>query len=132
MLFTTWLRTLRLAMTPNSATRTRNNAPRRPSFGFRPLLERLEDRTVPSAVEFSPAQTFASGGTGAFSVVTADFNSDGHADVAVANFSANNVGVLLGNGSGGFAAPVAFNSGGSGPISVSIGDFNNDGNSDLA
>ena len=61
-----------------------------------------------------------------------DFNADGKTDLAVANSCSNNVGVLLGNGAGGFAAAVTYASGGSSPNSVTVGDFNADGKDDLA
>ena len=44
-------------------------------------------------------------------------------DLAVANSSSSNVGVLLGNGTGGFAAAVAFASGGSNPFAVIVADL---------
>ena len=66
-------------------------------------------------------------------VVVGDFNGDGIADVAVPNFESNNVSILLGNGSGGFApapgSPVAV---GTWPYAVAVGDFNADGIGDLA
>jgi FG-GAP-like repeat len=43
-------------------------------------------------------------GSGPISLVAGDFNGDGIADLATANFAGNGVTVLLGNGSGGFAA----------------------------
>ena len=58
---------------------------------------------------FQPAQTYASGGATAVSVVTGDFNGDGKNDLVVANqcqsggrCSNGSVGVLLGNGDGTF------------------------------
>jgi hypothetical protein len=96
-------------------------------------VEVLEDRVVPSAtVEFSAAQTFASGGAAPQSVAVGDFNNDGTADLAVANALSHNVGVLLCNGSGGFTSAGTFDTGGSYPFSVAVGDFNSDGNADLA
>lgn len=98
----------------------------------------LEDRTVPSAaVDFAAAQTFPNGGSSPLSVAAGavavgDFDGDGHADLATTNVFSNNVGVLLGNGSGGFASPVAFDSGDTFPVSLAVGDFNNDGKADLA
>jgi hypothetical protein len=66
-------------------------------------------------------------------VVVGDFNGDGRQDLAVTNFDGGNVSILLGNGSGGFAAaagsPVAV---GSGARSAAVGDFNGDGRQDLA
>jgi hypothetical protein len=88
---------------------------------------------------FAPLVTFASGGSGAVSITVGDFNNDGNADLAVANQFANefgdnggNVGVLLGNGTGGFAPAVSFGGGTARPYAVAVGDFNNDGNADLA
>jgi hypothetical protein len=76
--------------------------------------------------------------TGSWSVylTTGDFNADGILDVAVANAGPNNVGVFLGNGSGGrgdgtFAAIVNYPTGVT-PVSVTTGDFNVDGILDLA
>ena len=67
-----------------------------------------------------------------YSVTVGDFNADGKDDLAVANSDSDNVGVLLGNGAGGFAAAVTYASGGSSPYSVTVGDFNADGKTDLA
>ena len=70
-------------------------------------------------------------GTSPASVTVGDFNGDGIADLATANFGSNNVTVLLGNGTGGFGAPTAFGAG-AGTFAVTVGDFNGDGKSDLA
>ena len=40
-----------------------------------------------------------------------DFNGDGKADLAVANYNSNNVSVLLGNGNGTFQAAVNYGAG---------------------
>ncbi|MBC8116989.1 MAG: VCBS repeat-containing protein, partial [Candidatus Saccharimonas sp.] len=65
------------------------------------------------------------------SVKVGDFNGDGKADLAVANFGSNTVSVLLGNGAGGFGTESHF-AVGINPSSVAVGDFNGDGKSDLA
>ena len=70
-------------------------------------------------------------GDGPQSVAVGDFNGDGKADLAVANSTADNVSVLLGNGNGTFQAAVNYGAG-SDPYSVAVGDFNGDGKADLA
>ncbi len=65
-------------------------------------------------------------------IAIADFNRDGLVDVAVDNEVSNDISILLGNGSGGFAASVSgpFQTGGR--RRVALADFNLDGNPDLA
>jgi len=59
-----------------------------------------------------------------YAVTVGDYNGDGKPDLAVANYGDNSVIILLGNGSGGFAAatgsPVAV---GSEPEAIIAGDF---------
>lgn len=63
----------------------------------------------------------------------ADFNLDGKPDVAAVSFDANNLSVLLGNGSGGMtAAPGSPINLGASSLSLTSGDFNRDGKPDLA
>ena len=81
---------------------------------------------------FTPAVTYATGGSGPTSIVAGDFNGDGKLDLAVTNADSNTVGLLLGNGAGGFAAATTFASGGSSPVALAVGDFNGDGKLDLA
>ncbi|MDQ6787897.1 MAG: FG-GAP-like repeat-containing protein [Acidobacteriota bacterium] len=70
-------------------------------------------------------------GTNPQSVAIGDFNNDGKQDLAVVNFSSNNVSIRLGDGAGGFSAATDVGVV-SGSTSVAIGDFNNDGKQDLA
>jgi hypothetical protein len=77
------------------------------------------------------ALTAFTAGTNASAIVSADFNNDGKADLAVVNNADNNISLLLGNGSGGFAAPANFELPNSSPTDLAAGDFNGDGNSDL-
>ena len=74
----------------------------------------------------------ATGGTAPYSVAVADVNGDGKLDALVANQRTSTLGVLLGNGSGGFALQAASPSTGtnSRPTSVAVADFNLDGKLD--
>jgi len=87
---------------------------------------------------FRPATSYPSGGLNALSVAAADFNGDGHIDLAVANLCSSSscangeVGVLLGTGDGTFQAARSYASGGSQTNFLAVGDFNGDGKPDLA
>jgi FG-GAP-like repeat len=73
----------------------------------------------------STADTLASG----------DFNGDGTPDLVVVNNGVNQFGtvsILLGDGHGGFFAPVSYSVGGSTPVWPVVADFNGDGNVDVA
>src|SRR5712671_2883040 len=64
-------------------------------------------------------------------LVTADFDSDGKLDLAVANKANNTVSILLGNGAGAFttkSTPAV----GSGANWIAVGDFDGDGILDIA
>ncbi|MFN6447417.1 MAG: FG-GAP-like repeat-containing protein [Nostoc sp. DedSLP05] len=69
-----------------------------------------------------------------YSIVVADFDKDGYADLVTANKSSQSVSVLLGKGDGTFQ--TAKNSSitgisGINPYSVAVADFNNDGKLDV-
>jgi cysteine-rich repeat protein len=74
---------------------------------------------------------FATGGTGTRGVALADVNGDGYLDVAAINPASNTVGILLGNGAGGFVLQATYATG-TGPTAVAAGDFDGDGHADLA
>jgi hypothetical protein len=78
---------------------------------------------------YSPSAYYNTGGN-AVALVTADFNGDNILDLAVVN-DGSNVGILLGNGAGGFANRVLYTVG-TNPKDIVIGDFNGDGILDLA
>ena len=59
---------------------------------------------------FQAAVNYAAG-AGPSSVAVGDFNGDGKADLAVANYDSDNVSVLLGNGDGTFQAAVNYAAG---------------------
>jgi hypothetical protein len=78
---------------------------------------------------FQAARSFAAGDR-PVSVAVGDFNGDGRADLAVADYYGG-VSVLLGNGDGTFQAARGF-AAGTYPSSVAVGDFDGDGLPDLA
>jgi uncharacterized protein (TIGR03437 family) len=82
---------------------------------------------------FAPAPNSPfSVGNGPNSVVVGDFNGDGIQDLATANGGDLTVTVLLGNGSGGFAAaPGSPSAVGIYTYALTVGDFNGDGIQDL-
>jgi Bacterial Ig-like domain (group 3)/FG-GAP-like repeat len=71
-------------------------------------------------------------GVGPGPVVAADYNGDGFLDLAVANFDANNIYILLGNGNGTFKSNPQFFSAGPNPFGMTALDYNGDGHIDLA
>ncbi len=75
----------------------------------------------------APLSSFA--GSGGLYLATADFNGDGHIDVAVSGGSGSgaNIAILLGKGDGTFAAPMFMTGAGR----VAVGDVNGDGKPDL-
>jgi hypothetical protein len=80
---------------------------------------------------FSPGPSISESGLNPVSMVVADFNGDGKADLAVANNGDNTVTILLSAGNGGFMQ-LASPSTGSSPSSIAVGDFNGDKVPDLA
>jgi hypothetical protein len=83
-------------------------------------------------------QTVFTVGSEPQSVAVADFNGDGHPDLAVSNSDDRTVSVLLGTGTGSFgpqstlAAGPGFDVVEGGTEAVAVGDFNGDGRPDLA
>jgi hypothetical protein len=79
---------------------------------------------------FASQTTFAAG-SNPISVAMGDFNGDGALDLAVANSSDNNVGIMLNNGDGTFAAQTTYSTGGVTPRWVTVADVNHDNQPDL-
>ncbi|HEV8336859.1 MAG TPA: VCBS repeat-containing protein [Candidatus Polarisedimenticolia bacterium] len=67
-------------------------------------------------------------------LVHADFDSDGHEDLALGGDSTRAVWVLLGNGDGTFQDLVGYGSASTfgSPVNLATGDFNHDGHIDIA
>ena len=81
---------------------------------------------------FGPASSLLQGALGALAV--GDINHDGIPDIAVTVTTAEQVSILLGNGTGGFQtlSLSVGNSLGTLPQAIALGDFNHDGKLDLA
>jgi uncharacterized protein (TIGR03437 family) len=88
---------------------------------------RWSQRLQPTDV--AAARSFIAG-EGPWFIVTGDFNGDGKADTAVANFTSNNVSFLLGNGNGTLQTAVNYPVGVE-PNWMAVGDLNKDGKLDL-
>ncbi len=63
--------------------------------------------------------------------IAADFNTDGHLDLAACNYWSNDVSILFGTGTGTFGTSVEYPIGGTNPYTVWPADFNADGIVDL-
>ncbi|MEG4329333.1 FG-GAP-like repeat-containing protein [Microcoleus sp. herbarium5] len=92
-------------------------------------------KTYSGVLGFAPKVDFATG-TGPSSVSIGDINGDGVPDLAVANYTSNNLSILLnttatGSGPPTFTTQATFATG-TGSDSASIGDINGDGFRDLA
>jgi Proprotein convertase P-domain./FG-GAP repeat. len=97
----------------------------------------LVDATSAEAQAFKAKLDVATG-HGPQSAASADFNSDGKADLVVANTTDNSLSVLQGDGVGGFVpyagSPIVLTAtlaGAKNPVAVKVGDFNKDGNFDI-
>jgi hypothetical protein len=116
MLFASWLR-----------NQKSSSANERPAASFRPGLESLETRDVPSFAAASALRIPVAGA----GLVTADVNKDGTPDLIVPGVG--RIAVLLGTGKGQFAKPTYLSTGTPSYSNtvVAVGDVNGDGNPDI-
>ncbi len=82
---------------------------------------------------FAPVVIYSTGaGSQAQALAAADVNGDGTIDLLTANSFANNVGVLLGTGTGTFGTVTTYSTGtNSRPYGIAVADVNGDGHPDL-
>jgi hypothetical protein len=126
MWFSSWLAN-RNSSQADTRGHTSGSVPRKRST-FRPRLEALEDRWLPS---FGAPVAYQVPG-GQFAVVTADVNGDGKPDLITANRFGFTV--LLGKGGGKFAASSYQYPGQAGtntPTAFTVADINGDGKPDI-
>src|SRR6516165_10700371 len=93
----------RMQRTADEARQARHRSGRRPTAEWKPSIECLEQRTLPSL--FAPTVNYTVGSSPVY-VASGDFNGDNKLDLAVANFASNSVSILLGKGDGTFQAAV--------------------------
>jgi hypothetical protein len=84
-----------------------------------------------ATINFTRTSTDTSVGSTPVAMVSADFNADGKADLAVANNDSDDVSVLYGNGDGTFLDSGASFQVGIAPSAIAVGDFNGDGKPDI-
>jgi hypothetical protein len=73
---------------------------------------------------------FSSSWSGGASVAAADFNGDGKLDAVLTNTNSNRIEILVGDGTGGFGAPISY-AAATLPTFEFVGDFTGDGKSDI-
>jgi len=89
----------------------------------------IHSQSPAACLGFKPAVNIDTG-LFASGVAIADFSGDGNVDLAVTNQNANNVSILLGDGSGGFSNKTDYAAGGA-PQRIAAADLDGDGNVDL-
>ncbi len=92
----------------------------------------VRDTIADLPAHFAPAASYGSAGNEPMDVASGDFNQDGYLDMLAVNRESNTVGLLLGNGSGGFSKAATFATNGLRSNSLVVGDFNGDDLLDVA
>jgi len=88
---------------------------------------------VCSTVDFQQPPALYATGLVPETIVSADFNGDGHSDLVISNYIESTMSLLLGIGNGSFYLPaIEFTTNGNNPYWFVAHDFNLDGNVDLA
>ena len=98
-------------------------APVRQPLMHKPVLESLEDRTLPSLV----APVVYNTAQGPEGLAVGDLRGNGRLDIVTANNTSGSVSVLLGNGDGTFQPAVDFATGGTGTQFVALGHLGRGG-----
>jgi large repetitive protein len=134
-----------------SVTFTPATAPGQPVEGdetgrYAPILagdfnsDAIPDLVTPTGVNLGigdgtfqpvPNSVLATPGGDPSAMISGDFNSDGRADIAIADASAHDISIFNGLGNGTFAAPVIYPVAAT-PIAMAVGAFSRDGRTDLA
>jgi len=88
---------------------------------------------VYSTYDFPQPPNLYTTGSAPIGMVSADFNQDGHLDLAISDYGAATISILLGIGNGSFQQPeIGFASNGNDPYWLVAHDFNRDLHVDLA
>lgn len=90
----------------------------------------LNNNLSPGTLNLAAPATFSTGVSGE-SLVLADFNSDGFADIASSGEDDENLSLILNNGAGAFGSPVLFPLDGTFPVEIAPINLNADGDADL-
>ena len=93
------------------------------------ILPGLTDANGHPTGQFGAAIHLAAG-AGTYGVVAADFDGDGHTDIAACNFSDDTLTIFRGLGGGAFA-PGVHTAVLDGPVTIAAADFDGDGDVDL-